>query len=127
MALQALVGHLHSIKALAFSSDGKVLASTSFDKTAKLWDAGTGTALHTLEGHSHSVNAVAFSPDGKVLASTSVDRMVKPWDASTGAALQTLDGHLEVVNSVAFSPQTLDNLDVLNHNAVAFSPDVSFR
>ena len=76
---------------MIFSPDGKLLASASYDKTVKLWDAGSGAALQTFEGHSSSVSAVAFSPDGKLLASASSDETVKLWDAGSGAALQTLE------------------------------------
>ncbi|PVH90068.1 WD40 repeat-like protein, partial [Periconia macrospinosa] len=70
---------------VAFSPEGKQLASTLYDRTVKLWDAGTGAVLQTLEGYSGAVWAVAFSPDGKVLASGSDDETVKLWDAGTGA------------------------------------------
>jgi WD40 repeat protein len=81
-----------------------VVASASYDKTVRLWDAVTGAALRTLEGHSGSVSSVAFSPDGKVVTSASDDYTVRLWDAVTGAALRTLEGHSWRVNSVAISP-----------------------
>jgi WD40 repeat protein len=69
----------------------RLLASASWNRTVKLWDAGSGTALRTLSGHSDWIWAMAFSPDGKLLASASDDRMVKLWDAGSKTALQTLE------------------------------------
>jgi WD40 repeat protein/serine/threonine protein kinase len=89
---------------VAFSPDGKRLATGGFDHIVKLWDAGAGQELLTLKGHGDNVSSVAFSHDGKRLATGSFDYTVKLWDAGTGQELLTLKGHEDQVISVAFSP-----------------------
>ena len=78
---------------MAFSPDGKRLASASLDKTVKVWDATTGQEILTLKGHTGGVLGVAFSPDGNRLASGGWDGTVKVWDAATGQEIRTLKGH----------------------------------
>ena len=89
--------------AVAFSPDGKTLASGSND-TVHLWEATTGKPLLTLQGHKGPVTSVTFSPDGKVLASGSQDNTIHLWEAATGKPLLTLERHNELVFSVTFSP-----------------------
>jgi WD40 repeat protein len=96
-------GQQGSVWGLAFSSDGRWVASANFDKTARVWDAATGKELFILRGHSDTVRAVAFSPDSKRLASVGDDRMGRLWDLSTGKEILTLKGHTGRVSEVAFS------------------------
>jgi WD40 repeat protein/tRNA A-37 threonylcarbamoyl transferase component Bud32 len=92
------------INALAFSPDGRLLASGGRDQTITLLDVSSGASIRTLFGHTHWVSSVAFSRDGRRLVSGCEDGTVKIWDVASGRALTTFRGHSLAIEDVAFSP-----------------------
>ncbi len=89
---------------VAFSFDGKFLATSSDDYCVRLWDRSTGECLYTLQGHQNIIRSVSFSPDGRFLASGCEDETVRLWDTTTGKCQKTLQGHSRSTWSIAFSP-----------------------
>jgi len=96
--------HECPVGALAFSPDGKVLATGSEDSVVRLWDAATGKLLRSLAGHRGRILALAFAPDGRRLASGSSDEDVRVWDPATAQLRFRCQGHDGSVLAVAFSP-----------------------
>ena len=90
------------VDGIAFSPDGKLLASGSADNTIKLWDRTSKREVRTLAGHTGGVKAVAFTPDGKGLASGSIDGNIKFWDVATGRELRNLAANGSV-STIAYS------------------------
>ncbi len=104
-----LVKHKLGVRGLAFSPDGKILASSSFDKRIILWNVSTGEQIRLFTENTSAVMSIRFSPDGQTLASGNMDNKINLWDVNTGKKIRTLTGHNGGILSVVFSPngQTL--------------------
>jgi WD40 repeat protein len=102
-----LTGHTDQVHEVAFSEDGKLLASASWDGTIRFWDARSGSPRgRPLRSHQGALTSVAFSPDDRLLASASRDGTVRLWEArSRRAHGEPLSGHEKEVNAVVFSPE----------------------
>ena len=99
-----LEGHSLAGVGLAFSPDGKLLASASFDGSVGLWDVAQRRSLKFLRGHTGEAWDVAFSADGRTLASSASDSTIKLWNLASLQEAATLHGHKGPVSTIAFSP-----------------------
>ena len=92
------------VLAVAYSPDGRNLATSGEDKAIVIRDPATGAVRFRLEGHTDTVTCLAFSPDGSTLASGSYDTTVRLWDVATGRLREALNGHVQWIFALAFSP-----------------------
>jgi hypothetical protein len=91
--LLTLYGHTDGVHSAAFSSDGTRIVTGGWDRTAKVWDARTGSPLIELKGHTDGVSSAAFSPDSTRIVTGSHDQTAKVWDARSGSLVLELKGH----------------------------------
>ncbi|KAE8209187.1 hypothetical protein CF327_g6794 [Tilletia walkeri] len=98
-----LTGHQQTVNHVAFSPSGTLLASASFDKSVKLWNARTGKFISTLRAHVGSVYRLTWSADSRLLVSASKDSTVKVWDVGRGKLKRDLSGHTDEVYCVDFA------------------------
>lgn len=96
-------GHSEKIEAIAYSADGRYVATGSSDRTIKIWEAATGRELRALNGNT-GLKALAYSPDGRTLASSGNDGKVRLWDTDSGQERTIINGHAKTVLALAFSP-----------------------
>ncbi|MFI7275330.1 AAA family ATPase [Streptomyces sp. NPDC049879] len=97
-------GHTDTVRGVAWSPDGRWIATASRDGTASVLDAASGRVRTVLPAQGCMVEAVAWAPDSRKVATASRDRLVRVWDADTGAQLTALTGATDIGRSVAWSP-----------------------
>jgi WD40 repeat protein len=102
--VRTLTGHTNGVSHCAYSRDGSLIATTSNDRTARVWDATTGATLRVFTGHNGPVSTCDVSVDATLLVTGGHDRSVRLWDIATGAQRAVLAGHSLRVTSCRFAP-----------------------
>ena len=131
--LYVCLGHASRITQIAWSPDGKYLASASFDKTVQLWDATSGKHVKTYKGHGARVNGLVWSPDSKLIATASDDQTVRIWNVVQEKADFIFDKHNGPVDTVTWSPDGAsiasagDDKAVLVWNATTHEVTTTYR
>ncbi len=105
-----LEGHTRPVQGIAWSPDGRFLASASQDGNVKIWDIENDRLSRTLEGHQDMVSTVAWSHDGSLLASAGFDNVVRIWDPENGRPIQVLEGHEQAIRMVSWPPDNNDRV-----------------
>jgi WD40 repeat protein len=93
-----LTGNTREVMAVAFSPDGRTLATGSVDHSTRLWDVASGQTRATLVGHASHVSSVAFSPDGRTLATGSADKTARLWDVALPTPASAIEKICRAVN-----------------------------
>ncbi|MBE8996897.1 NACHT domain-containing protein [Nostoc sp. LEGE 12447] len=106
LAKSVFIETFGGIFSVAFSPNGKLLATGDTNGEIRLYEVANSQQLLTCKGHTGWVWSVSFSPDGEILASGSNDQTIKLWDTSTGQCLKTFESHSGGVRSVTFSPDS---------------------
>jgi WD40 repeat protein len=102
--VKKLAGHTDVVYDFAWSPNSARIATASFDKQVRIWDAAAGATTQTIKDHSDVVYAVAFSPDGAFIVSGGKDKSVKLFKTDTGKSIRALTGHNAEVLAVAVAP-----------------------
>ncbi|XP_033123201.1 notchless protein homolog 1-like [Anneissia japonica] len=106
----SIEGHAEAVISVAFSPDGRYLASGSGDTTVRFWDVNTETPHHTCKGHKHWVLCISWSPDGFKLASGCKNSQIFIWDPKTGKQLgKPLTGHKQWITWLSWEPFHLNS------------------